>query len=257
MAPLSSTTDGSAGAPVLVLSSSLGTTRDMWMPQMETLGRHFRVVRFDHPGHGESAVWDEPVTVGGIGAAVVDLLDQLEFDRVSFCGLSLGGAVGQWLAAHVPERIERLVLCSTSANFAPKETYLQRAALVREQGMVAISSAALERWFTADFRSRQPAVVANIRSMLESTPTEGYASCCEAVAKFDGRDDLPSIVAPTLVVVGIEDLTTTTEHARGLQDRIPHARLLAIPQAAHLLNVEQPTVVENAILEHLGETGNG
>jgi len=152
--------DGPADAPVLAMSSSLGTTRDMWSPQVPALSGEWRLLRIDHPGHGESPVWDGKVTVERIGLAVLDLLDTLDFQRVSFCGLSLGGAIGQWVAAHAPARIERLILCSTSARFATPEAYLQRAATVREQGTAVIAGTVIERWFTARFREREPLVVA-------------------------------------------------------------------------------------------------
>jgi 3-oxoadipate enol-lactonase len=251
MSPLAYSLDDPTGAPVLVMSSSLGTTRDMWLPQLAALTREWRVLRFDHPGHGDSPVWDERVSVKGIGGSAVDLLDRLGFDRVSFCGLSLGGAVGQWLAAHAPERIERLILCSTSADFAAHEVYLQRAAIVRERGMAAISHAVLERWFTPEFRARQPETVARYRAMLEAIPPAGYAACCKAVAEFDGKPDLPSIAAPTLVIAGAEDPATTIDHAERLRDGIRGARLVTIAHAAHMVNVEQPGAVTNAIHKFL------
>lgn len=248
---LSFSVDGPADAPVLVLSSSLGATRDMWLPQLERFSREFRVVRFDHPGHGRSAVSDDPVTIEGIGQAVVEILDGQGIERISFCGLSLGSAVGQWMAAHRPERIERLVLCSTAARFPGPDVYLRRAVTVRERGVAAISDAVVERWFTPGFRARRPSVVADSRAMLESTPPAGYAACCEAVVAFDGRDDLGVIAAPTLVIAGAEDPATTVELARALRDAIPGAKLVTIANAAHLSNVEQPEAVGDAILEHV------
>jgi 3-oxoadipate enol-lactonase len=250
--------DGPADAPVLVLSSSLGTTRDMWSPQGPALSGQWRLLRVDHPGHGESPVWDGQVTVERIGLAVLELLDRLDLQRVSFCGLSLGGAIGQSVAAHAPARIDRLILCSTSARFATREAYLQRAATVREQGTAVVAGAVIERWFTARFRDQQPLVVARYRSMVEATPAQGYAACCEAVAEFDGRPDLASITAPTLVIAGDEDPATPSEQARALRDGIAGARLEVIAEAAHLVNVEQPEAVSRAILTHLrGESNDG
>jgi 3-oxoadipate enol-lactonase len=251
---LAFTQDGSPDAPVLVLSNSLGTTREMWSPQLEGLTRQWRVVRFDHPGHGDSPLWNGPVSIETIGRAVVDGLDGLGIDRVSFCGLSLGGAAGQWLAAHAPERIERLVLCSTSARFAGQAAYLERAATVRARGMAAVSGTVVERWFTPGFRAREPEVVSRYRSMVEATPPEGYAACCETVADFDGRYDLRKITAPTLVIAGAQDPATTIEHARELVDGIPNARLVTIEEAAHLANIEQPDTVEEAMVDHLRGT---
>lgn len=242
--------DGPDGAPVLVLASSLGTTREMWQPQLAALAGQWRLVRFDHPGHGESPIWQGKVTVADIGRAVLALLDGLGYERFSFCGLSLGGAVGQWLGAHVSERIERLVLCCTAAEY-PSAVYRERARVVRVEGVGTVATAVVERWFTPEFRARQPAIVNKYRSMLAATVPEGYAACCEAVASFDGREDLAAISAPTLVIAGAEDPTTPEEQRRVLVEGIRGARLEVVPRAAHLANVEQPAAVDAAILIHL------
>jgi 3-oxoadipate enol-lactonase len=256
--PLAYSVDGPEHGPTLVLSSSLGTTGEMWLPQVDRLSERWRVVRFDHPGHGDSPTWDSPTwdspfTVGDIGRGVIELLDGLGSRRVPFCGLSLGGAVGQWLAAHAPERIDRLVLCSTSAFFGATTVYRERAALVRREGVAPVAGAVVQRWFTPQFHSTYPEVVHIYRSMLESISPEGYASCCEAVAAFDGRGDLAAIAAPTLVIAGAEDPATPVPQGRALVEGIEGARLQIIPDAAHLANVEQPELVGNAIVEHLSE----
>lgn len=253
MARLACREDGAPDAPTLVLLGSLGTTRDMWLPQLEALSRRWRVVRFDLPGHGASPVWDGPVSVSSIGQALIDALDSLGRGTVSFCGLSLGGAVGQWLGAHAAERVDRLVLCCTSPHFGAREAYLQRAAQVRAQGMGVVAEAVVGRWFTSDFHARQPAVAGGYRAMLEGIPPEGYAACCEAVAEFDGRDELTAIEAPTLVIAGADDPATPVEHARALFEGIAGARLRIIPRAAHLASVEQPEAVESAIMSYLHE----
>jgi len=253
---LSYALDGPITGPLLVLSGSLGATRDMWLPQVAALDQEWRLLRIDHPGHVEPPVWTERVTIESIGLAALDLLDALGYERAAWRGLSLGGAVGQWLAAHAPERIEHLILCCTSARLDSPEAYMQRADTVRAQGMAAVAGTVVERWFTAAFRERQQDVVARYRSMLESIPAEGYAACCEAVAAFDGRPYLAGIAAPTLVIAGSEDRATPVEHARVLYDGIPGSRLEMIAGAAHLANVEQPEAVTEAIRSHLkGDTG--
>lgn len=244
------TLDGRREGPVLVLSSSLGTTGDMWTPQLPMLEGEWRIVRVDHPGHGGSPLGEQQVTVESIGRSVLDLLDGLGYPRFSFCGLSLGGMVGQWLAAHAPERMDRLILCSTSARL-PGETYMQRAVTVREQGVAAVVDAVLERWFTPRFRSRHAEVVERFRRMVESVPAAGYAACAEAVGRFDGRGDLGAIRAPTLVIVGDSDPVASVEHARFLRDAIAGARLIVVEEAAHMVNVEQPKVVGDAMRLHL------
>lgn len=243
--------DGPMEAPVLVLSGSLGTTRAMWQPQVAALALEWRLVRIDHPGHGGSPVWNGPVTVEGIGRSALALLDELGYERASWCGLSLGAAAGQWVAAHAPERIERLILCCTSARFNAPQAYLERAATVRARGMAAVSGAVVARWFTKAFAESRPDLVAQFRSTLEAIPAEGYAACCEAVAGFDGRPDLATIAAPTLVLAGAEDRATPVEHARTLCAGIPGAELTVVAGAAHLANVERPEAVTEAIRNHL------
>jgi 3-oxoadipate enol-lactonase/4-carboxymuconolactone decarboxylase len=255
---LSYALDGPADAPVIVLSGSLGTTREMWLPQVTALHRDWRLLRIDHPGHGDSPVWDGRVTIEDIGRASLDLLDVLGYERVSWCGLSLGGAVGQWVAAHARDRIDHLILCCTSARFDSPDVYRQRAETVRKRGMQSVADGVVERWFTGSFRERQPDVVARYRSMLESVPAEGYAACCDAVAGFDARPYLAEITAPTLVIAGGEDQATPVEHARTLCGGILHSRLELIPNAAHLANVERPGAVTRAIYSHLqGERVGG
>ena len=148
--------DGPADAPPLVLSSSLGTTLEMWEPQVAPLAEHFRVVRYDRRGHGRSPVPRDATTIDDLGGDLVELLDELGLERVSFCGLSLGGVEGMWLAVNAPERVERLVLCCTAASFPPRQGWLDRAAVVRAGGMDAIVDAILGRWFRPVFHGHSP-----------------------------------------------------------------------------------------------------
>jgi 3-oxoadipate enol-lactonase len=242
--------DGDPAAPVLVLSGSLGSTLDMWGPQLP-LAKRFRLLRYDHPGHGSSPPAEGPLAIDDLGSGVVDLLDQLELEHVSFCGVSLGGMVGMWLTIHAPERIDRLVLCCTSAHLGPPERWQQRAELVRREGMAAVADTVVEGWFTPRFRAAQPAVVERYRAMLLGTDVESYARCCEAIRDLDLRGDLAVIVAPTLVVGGAEDPSAPVEHAETIVRGIEGSRLLVIPAAAHLANVERPDAVNDAVLEHL------
>jgi 3-oxoadipate enol-lactonase len=244
--------EGPEAAPVLVLSSSLGTTLGMWDEQAAALGARFRLLRYDHRGHGGSPVPPGPYTIEDLGRDVLALLDRLEIERCSFCGLSLGGMVGMWLASEAPERVERLVLCCTSAALGPPEMWAKRAAAVRAGGMEAVAEAVLERWFTPAFRAERRETIEWAAKMLRNTPPEGYAGCCEAIREMDLRDRLGGIRAPTLVIAGAEDPATPVEHAERIHAAIPDARLAVIPQAAHLANVEQPEAVTREILEHLG-----
>ncbi|HLK42775.1 MAG TPA: 3-oxoadipate enol-lactonase [Thermoleophilia bacterium] len=247
--------DGPAGAPVVVLSGSLGSDTAVWEPQLPELARSHRVLRYDHRGHARSPVPPGPYTMADLGGDVLALLDALGIERCAFCGLSLGGAVGMWLAVHAPERIERLVLCSTSARFGPAEMWLERAALVRSGGPVAIADATMGRWFTPALHRRDPGLIARFRETFVATPAEGYAGCCEALAGWSFGERLGEIRAPTLMLSGADDPSTPTEpHARILAEGIAGARLVVIPGAAHLANVERPDLVTPRLAAHLRGT---
>lgn len=242
---------GGSNDPVLLLSSSLGTSLAMWEPQLPRLTERFRVVRYDQRGHGGSPAPSGPYTFAELGADALDLLDAVGCERVSFCGLSMGGMTGMWLAAHAPARIERLVLASTSAQLGPPELWTDRAAVVRERGTEAIAETALERWFTPAFRAREPETVERFRETLVAMSREGYAACCDAIRDWDIRDRLGSIAAPTLVLAGANDPATPPEHGELIAARVPNARLVVLPDAAHLANVEQADLFTDAVLEHL------
>jgi 3-oxoadipate enol-lactonase len=251
------TLEGPDDAPVLVASNSLGTTPRMWDDQAPALLERSRLLRYDHRGHGDSPVPPGPYEIEDLGRDVLALLDRLGIERFSFCGLSVGGAVGMWLASEVPERVERLVLCCTAARFAPPEQWDERAEAVRADGVGAIADAVLERWFTPPFRESNPEVVEWAGNMLRNTPAEGYAGCCEAIRDTDLRSKLGIIRAPTLVVAGADDPAAPVEEAELIRDSIPDARLVVIEQAAHLANVEQPEEVTQALLEHLEPATKG
>ena len=241
---------GPEDAPVLVLSNSLGTTLAMWDEQAPALSERFRLLRYEHRGHGGSLVPPGPYKIEDLGRDVLVLLDRLEVERFSFCGLSIGGMVGMWLAGEAPERVERLVLCCTSARFAP-DTFDSRARAVRAEGVSAIADAVVERWFTPTFREESPEVAEWAWRMLLHTPDEGYASCCEAVRDADLSGRLGTISTPTLVIAGADDPAAPPDQAESISDSIPNASLEVIPDAAHLANLEQPEAITQAILYHL------
>jgi 3-oxoadipate enol-lactonase len=242
--------DGPAGAPALVLPCSLGTTRELWEPQLAAFTRSFRVLRYEHRGHGASPVPPGPYTVAELARDALELLGELGLERVSWCGLSLGGMVGMWLGAHVPERLSSLVLAATAARMQAPEAYSERAALVREQGIEPVADAVVARWFTP---AAPPGLVARFRDNLVATPSEGYAGCCEALAAWDFRDRLAAVSVPTLVLAGSEDEATPEPCTDLLAERIPGARLVALEGAAHLANLERPQAFAEAALDHLLE----
>jgi 3-oxoadipate enol-lactonase len=249
--------EGSEDAPVLIMANSLGTTLRMWDDQVPALRDHFRLLRYDHRGHGASSVPPGPYTIDDLGWDVLALLDRLEVEHFSFCGLSVGGMVGMWLASEVPERVERLVLCCTSARFALPEAWDSRAETVRADGVGAIADAVLERWFTPAFHASHRNIVEWARHMLCDTPAEGYAGCCEAIRDADLRDRLGAIRASTLVVAGADDPAVPPDQAEVIRDSIPDGRLVVLPQAAHLANVERPEEVTRAVLDHLEPVSEG
>lgn len=251
MAALEHAIDGPDGAPVLVLANSVGTTKAMWEPQLPALRSRLRVLRYEHPGHGESALPPKPCGVGDLARPVLGLLDELGIAQASFCGLSLGGMVGMWLGRHAPERIERLTLCSTSAGFGAPETWEARAAAVRRDGLGAVADLVMERYFCEAFRKRSSDVVARYRETFLALPAEGYARCCEAIRDWDFRDELAGIGAPTLAIAGEEDGATPPEQLEQIAGGIPDARLERVPAAGHLVNVEQPAAFTTILASHL------
>jgi 3-oxoadipate enol-lactonase len=240
--------DGPADAPVLLMSNSLGTTLELWEDQVGPLTERFRVLRYDQRGHGRSPVPAGPYSIEELGSDVLALLDRLELERVSLCGVSIGGMTALWIAANAPERLDRLVLCNTSAHLPPADDWRQRATTVRERGVEAVAEAVLGRWLTP---AAPPEMTERLRAMLLDTPREGYAGCCEAIAGHDVRDRLGAIGAPTLVIAAEEDPAIPPEHGRALAEAIPGAQLELVPRAAHLPNVEQPQAITRALLDHL------
>ncbi|MDQ1664046.1 MAG: 3-oxoadipate enol-lactonase [Actinomycetota bacterium] len=248
---------GSESAPVLVLAPSVGTLPEMWDPQLAAFAREFRVVRIAHRGHDEIDVPPGPYSLDDLGGDVLALLDSLGVDRFSWCGLSLGGMVGMWLAAHAPERVDRLAVCCTSAHLPPAQGWLDRAAKVRASGMSAVADAVVPRWFTPEFLAKRPGAVDRCRSMLLSVPAEGYAGCCEAIAAMDLRPLLASIQAPTLVLAGAQDLPTPLPHAETITSLVPGATLVVVEDAAHLATVQQPERCTEVLLNHLLDRPGG
>jgi 3-oxoadipate enol-lactonase len=239
-------------APVLVLGSSLGTTGGMWDDQIAGFSQRFRVLRYDTRGHGGSPAPTGPYSIADLGGDVLALLDRLEIERASFCGLSIGGMIGMWAASEAPERFERLVLCCTLPHFPPRDLWDERAATVRAQGMEPMVDPAIGRWLTPQARAARPDAEDRLRAMLRATSPEGYAGCCEAIRDMDLRDRLGSIAAPTLVIAAAEDPSTPPERVKELvADAIPGARYTEVPGAAHIANIAQPDAFSRAVLEHL------
>ena len=242
--------EGPDDAPVVMFANSLGTTLEMWDLQAAALAHRYRVLRFDTRGHGRSPVPDGPYTVADLAGDALALLDRLGIERVSFCGLSLGGAIGMTLAARAPERLERLVLCCTALEFAPPEQWHERAATVRAEGMSAIAAATMERWFTPAAPSD---VIARYDAMLRSQPVDGYAACCEAIAAFDARGTLGGVWMPVLTIAGDDDPVTPAAKLDAIAGEVPGARQHVVAGARHLPQAEHAAPFTRVLAAFLDE----
>jgi len=250
MVALAYSVSGADDAPVIVLSGSIGSSRAMWDAITPALATAFRVIAVDHRGHGDSPVPDGPYEMDDLADDVIELMDALGIERAHFAGLSMGGMVGMSLAARYPERVDHLVLACTSAYLPPAQVWIDRAAAVRESGMAPLADATMQRWFTDAFRAAHDEIVDPVRQAFIDTPAEGYARCGLAISRMDQRDRLVSITAPTLVISGEVDPTTSPAVCEELRAALADARHVTLP-TAHLASVEDPVGFANAVLAHL------
>lgn len=257
---------GAPNSPVLVFSNSLGSEMGMWDDLVPLLLPYFRVLRYDTRGHGGSM--DAPVidgvtsrhpvskalttgcTIDQLGQDVLDLLDQLDIREAFYCGLSMGGLIGQWLGIHHPQRIKKLVISNTAAKIGNDERWNERINTITRLGMAAIVEETMERWFTADFRANNPNRVAEMKTMFLRSNADGYARCCAAIRDADFRNDLHRIPVETLVITGQEDPVTNVEQAEFLAKNIPHASL-KILSARHLSGAELPGEYARLLIDFL------
>lgn len=239
---------GPEKAPVVLLGSSLGTTQAMWAPQLDALSERFRVITFDHRGHGESEAPQGPYTIDDLGGDVVDLLNELLIERASYVGISLGGAVGLWLAQNAPDRFHRFaLLCPPAYPAAGAQMWTDRAAQVRAEGTQSIVEATLARWFLPEYEGDTE----TIRQQLLKTSDEGYAACCEALGSMDLRPGLGDITAPVLLVTAESDASIPPETVVPLASAIPGAHLEILANAAHLVSYSHPDTINHLLLTHL------
>jgi 3-oxoadipate enol-lactonase/4-carboxymuconolactone decarboxylase len=244
--------EGKPGAPVLVLSHSIGTDHGMWAQQSEDLLPYFQVLRYDIRGHGASDAPDGEYSIEQLGRDVIGLADFLSISKFSFCGISLGGAVAQWLAIHTPQRVTEIVIANSSARLGPPASWEARRKAVIESGMAAIVDEAMQRFFSPETLSRRDVHAEGIRTLLLGTNPVGYAGCCSALRDVDNRELLRKIQVPTLLIVGDKDAPTPWEgHGEILAREIPNVRVVRLP-AAHLSNIERPRSFTAALLEFLG-----
>jgi 3-oxoadipate enol-lactonase len=243
--------EGPESAPVLMLSNSIAADLSMWDPQVSEFAKHFRVVRYDRRGHGKSDVPAAPYSMEKMGRDVLAILDKLGIAKMNWCGLSMGGMVGQWLGANAPERIERMVLSNTHYYYADKAPWNDRIKTAQDKGMAAMAAPFMERWFTKDFREGHPEVIERMIAVFSATPVEGFAGCCAAGRDMDHRDLLGRIKAPTLVIAGRHDFATPLAANEEICAKIPGASIQVL-DAAHISNLQQPQAYTKAVMEFLG-----
>lgn len=242
--------DGPPDAPVLVLSNSLGTTTDLWAPQLPSLTKRFRVLRYDTRGHGNSSIPDGEYSFTQLAADVVNLLDYLRIDRVHFCGISMGGLVGLQLALDWPDRLDKLVLCSTASRVGSADGWASRIFAVAESGLENLAPGLVDRWLTPAFRDREPVHTRLLIDMLRRTSDHGYISNCAALRDADLTSRVNGISAPTLVISGTHDPAATPQQGQDLAAAIHGARYVEL-DASHISNWEQPERFTRALVDFL------
>jgi len=228
---------GPANAPAILFSNSLGATLSMWDLQAAAFSDRFRVLRYDTRGHGQSSTTPGPYSIEQHSRDVLALLDALNLDRVHFCGLSMGGQIGQWLGLNAAPRLHKLILCNTAAKIGNAESWNARIEAVSKNGMKDVAIAVVARWFTPRFHEEHREVVAPILHALQTANPAGYAASCAAVRDFDSRAIVSQIRVPTLVMSGAHDLATPPADGRGLAGQIAGARFVEL-DAAHLSDIE-------------------
>ena len=247
------TVDGDAAAPALILSNSLGTTLEMWDPQVAAFAKDHRLIRYDARGHGGSPVTPGAYSFDDLGKDVLAVLNALRIERAAFCGISMGGHTGLWLGIHAGNRFNAIAVCNSAAKIGTPQGWNERAAMVREGGqasMRALAESSPGRWFSADFVNAHPTEVQRAQAWIAGIAPQGYAACCEALAVSDLRDDLDRITTPTLLLAGASDPVTTVADAQAMQAAIAGAQLVVVP-ASHLSNLEAPRAFDQAVLSFL------
>ena len=242
--------EGAEDAPVLMLSNSLSSNLTMWDPQMPAFLERYRVVRYDHRGHGGTDAPAGPYSFERLAQDAVDILVALGIARVHWCGLSMGGMTGMRMLTHHADRIDRAVLANTAAYMGPPEMWHGRIQTVTEGGMAAIVDGTMERWFTPEFHARDPETIARVRAMILATPAQGYMGCACAIRDMDQRETIRSITNPPLVIIGAKDPSTTPEAGALIADAIKGSQSITL-DAAHLSNLEQPDAFTKAVVDFL------
>ncbi|MGP6172545.1 3-oxoadipate enol-lactonase [Corynebacterium sp. A21] len=240
---------GTNDKSTVVLLGSIGSTTDMWLPQLDALSHEHRVIALDHRGHGGSPVIPGPATIDDLANDVLKTLDSLGIESFKVAGLSLGGAVAQYLAA-TSGRVTQAVFLCTSPKFGEPAGWFERAAAARTAGVDSLADAIVGRWFSPGFLAEKPATSQHYRQMIAATDNEGYASCCDALAGWNFTQRLAEITVPVLTIAGADDPSTPPEVLQGIADGVANGHAEVLSPAAHVPTVEQPTAVNELLLKH-------
>jgi 3-oxoadipate enol-lactonase len=243
--------EGPQNAPALILSNSIATNLHMWDDQAPAFSKQFRLVRYDRRGHGKSAAPKGPYTIELLARDALAVADAVGAKKFNWCGLSLGGMVGQWLGANAPERLNKMVISNTNYYYADKQAWDDRIKLVGEKGMEALASPMMERWFPPEFRASAPEKVARVRAMLTATSTDGFIGCAYAIRAMDFRESNKRIGVPTLVIVGAKDVATIPAYGEEMVAQIKGSQLASIPDAGHIANIAQPKIYADTVIRFL------
>ena len=248
---------GKEGVPWLVLSHSLACNVRMWDPQIEALKGSYRILAYDTRGHGASEAPKGAYTLEMLADDLQALLDHVGAKNPHYCGLSMGGMIGQTFALKYPGVFRTLMLADTSSGFPAQvwPLWQERIRIAEEKGMAPLVQPTLERWFTEAFRQSHPQPVAGIAKLIASTPVAGYVGCCHAIPKINLTDRLGAISCPVQIIVGEQDVGTPVAMSRAIQEAIPGSELVIIPSASHLSNLEQPELFNKALLGFLSKHG--
>jgi 3-oxoadipate enol-lactonase len=250
-ARISYTVEGPADAPTLIFINSIGTTRDLWLPQVPALVGTYRIIRYDARGHGSSSVPQGNYTIEQLGRDALAILDAEGVRQAHTCGISLGGITALWLAVNAPDRVASLIVANSAARIGTVDSWNERIAMVQERGMRGAADMAIPRWFSQEFTRRHEDLVERFRSMVAACPQAGYLGCCAALRDEDLREAISRIHCPVLVVAGAIDVPTPPEGLRFIHEAIPGSKMITL-DAAHLSNVEQAEAFTSAVMGFLG-----
>ena len=223
--------------PWLIFCNSLGTDLHMWDGQIEALANDFRILRYDRRGHGLSSAPHSAFTLPELADDVIALMDHLAIEQANFCGLSIGGLVGQWLAIHAGHRFDKFVFCATAARIGTVDSWQERIDTVARDGLSKLLAGTAERWFTPEFRSTAPEIVRKLMTTFEQTTLDGYLGCCAALRDADLRSDLHRIHHPVLAIAGQDDAVCVESDLELIAKSVLRGRHRTLP-GRHIVNLQ-------------------